>query len=134
MANSCSTSACRMRCTVDFGSPVACAMAVTRSCSGSASSTASTFSIALPLPGLLLIRTPGATLPGQPTAIDDQQVPADVVGGGRGEEHRGADQVGRHPPAAGRDPVPDGCLPAGLRAQRPGVVGGDVAGGDGVDL
>ena len=57
-----------------------------------------------------------------------------VLRGRGGEEDGGAGDVGRLAPAAGRDAVEDRLVAVGVGPQRLGVVGLDVARGDGVDV
>src|SRR5207237_10397299 len=70
----------------------------------------------------------------QPSAVDGQEVTVDVVGCGRGQEHRRSAEVLRPPPPPGRDAGEDGRVAGRVLLQRAGEVGGDVAGGDRVDV
>ena len=78
---------------------------------------------------------PGVDLPAEPSAVDDQHVSLDIVAGVGGQQHRGAGKVGGQPPAAHREfcsRIACGAHRIGAQSRR--VVGGHVAGRDGVDV
>ena len=58
----------------------------------------------------------------------------EIIGGGAAEEDEGAAEVGGFAPAGGGDAGEDGGVAGFVGAEGGGVVGGDVAGGDGVDV
>ena len=73
--------------------------------------------------------------PSHPAPVHQQYRSAHVVSGPAGQKDRRALKVLGLSPAAGRDATEDGLAPLRVILQGLGVVGGgDVAGGDGVDL
>ena len=70
----------------------------------------------------------------QPAAVDGENVAVDIIRAPRGEEHGRAAEIGRLAPAARRDALEDLAVARLVGLQRGGVVGGDVARRDRVDV
>ena len=73
-------------------------------------------------------------LPSHPAAIDGEHRAGDVVAGGGAQVERCAGEVLRLAPAGGGDALEDLAVAGLVGLQGFGVGGGEVAGGDGVDL
>src|SRR5882724_8542154 len=68
------------------------------------------------------------------SAVDDEDVPGDVVGGAAAQEHQRAHQIDRIAPAGGRDVLDDPPVDLGVGAARLGDRRADVPGGQRIDL
>src|SRR5271163_195181 len=73
-------------------------------------------------------------LSAHPSAVDGEDGAGDVVAGGRAEVEGGACEVFGLAPAGGGDAVEDLAVASLVGLKDFGVGGGEVAGGDGVDL
>src|SRR5437867_11675749 len=78
-------------------------------------------------------RIPSRSSP-HPSTIDDEHVSVHVARGRRGEEYRGAGDVGRRAPASGGNAFENLPAPHRVGAQRGGVVGVHVSRRDRVDV